>query len=113
MGHDVLQIAHGPVVLQQPVPRRLVVTGQEGDGAEVAMLELVALDKLDEVRAGAEIGANDRVAAGEHQHPDRKSTRLTPVTNAHLLCRLLLEKKNMITCIPHHATRYHPPEITS
>src|SRR3546814_5076903 len=28
------------------------------------------------------------------RHPlDRKSTRLTPVTNAHLVCRLLLEKK--------------------
>src|SRR3546814_2259119 len=26
--------------------------------------------------------------------PSRKSTRLTPVTNAHLVCRLLLEKKN-------------------
>src|SRR3546814_10160693 len=26
--------------------------------------------------------------------PDRTSTRLTPVTNAHLVCRLLLEKKN-------------------
>src|SRR3546814_8197524 len=25
---------------------------------------------------------------------DRKSTRLTPVTNAHLVCRLLLEKQN-------------------
>src|SRR3546814_1689734 len=25
--------------------------------------------------------------------PDRKSTRLTPVTNAQLVCRLLLEKK--------------------
>src|SRR3546814_10693335 len=25
---------------------------------------------------------------------DRKSTRRTPVTNAHLVCRLLLEKKN-------------------
>src|SRR3546814_15882670 len=25
---------------------------------------------------------------------DRKSTRMTPVTNAHLVCRLLLEKKN-------------------
>src|SRR3546814_7253984 len=25
---------------------------------------------------------------------DRKSTRLTPVTNAHLVCRLRLEKKN-------------------
>src|SRR3546814_2859565 len=27
------------------------------------------------------------------QPTDRKSTRLTPVTNAHLVCRLLLEKK--------------------
>src|SRR3546814_2649195 len=26
--------------------------------------------------------------------PDRKSTRRTPVTNAHLVCRLLLENKN-------------------
>src|SRR3546814_1611714 len=28
---------------------------------------------------------------------DRKSTRLTPVTNAHLVCRLLLEKNNKAT----------------
>src|SRR3546814_5005272 len=27
------------------------------------------------------------------QYRDRKSTRLNPVTNAHLVCRLLLEKK--------------------
>src|SRR3546814_7199732 len=27
---------------------------------------------------------------------DRKSTRRTPVTNAHLVCRLLLEKKKKI-----------------
>src|SRR3546814_2809214 len=27
---------------------------------------------------------------------DRKSTRLTPVTNAHLVCRLLLEKNKII-----------------
>src|SRR3546814_2971513 len=27
------------------------------------------------------------------QRADRKSTRLTPVTNAHLVCRLLLEQK--------------------
>src|SRR3546814_8428749 len=30
-----------------------------------------------------------RIAQG-----DRKSTRLTPVTNAHLVCRLLLDKKH-------------------
>src|SRR3546814_2256553 len=29
---------------------------------------------------------------------DRKSTRLTPVTNAHLVCRLLLEKKKKTHC---------------
>src|SRR3546814_7549328 len=29
----------------------------------------------------------------EVQVLDRKSTRLTPVTNAHIVCRLLLEKK--------------------
>src|SRR3546814_10887200 len=28
---------------------------------------------------------------------DRKSPRLTPVTNAHLVCRLLLEKKKQTT----------------
>src|SRR3546814_10334713 len=27
---------------------------------------------------------------------DRKSTRLNPVTNAHLVCRLLLEKKKQV-----------------
>src|SRR3546814_15824667 len=30
---------------------------------------------------------------GASARRDRKSTRLTPVTNAHLVCRLLLEKK--------------------
>src|SRR3546814_3298858 len=39
------------------------------------------------IERGARTGA--RRDAG-----DRKSTRLTPVTNAHLVCRLLLEKKN-------------------
>src|SRR3546814_2503473 len=35
--------------------------------------------------------------------PDRKSTRLTPVTNAHLVCRRLLEKKNTTS----HNTHVH------
>src|SRR3546814_1796874 len=34
---------------------------------------------------------------------DRKSTRLTPVTNAHLVCRLLLERIN--TFIPYQLLR--------
>src|SRR3546814_8749059 len=37
---------------------------------------------------------SDKVmAAYKRTELDRKSTRLTPVTNAHLVCRLLLEKK--------------------
>src|SRR3546814_8227081 len=36
---------------------------------------------------------------------DRKSTRLTPVTNAHLVCRLLLEKKKQNS---HIDTSAHP-----
>src|SRR3546814_7251205 len=41
------------------------------------------------------IGTNGApIAAIEYQGGgDRKSTRRTPVTNAHLVCRLLLEKK--------------------
>src|SRR3546814_5265096 len=31
---------------------------------------------------------------GDSARYDRKSTRLTPVTNAHLVCRLLLAKQN-------------------
>src|SRR3546814_5081715 len=34
---------------------------------------------------------------------DRKSTRLTPVTNAHLVCRLLLEKKKTLLQHSHTA----------
>src|SRR3546814_5922376 len=45
--------------------------------------------------AGAGAGADRRRnhAGTEAHRRDRKSTRLTPVTNAHLVCRLLLEKK--------------------
>src|SRR3546814_3796138 len=38
---------------------------------------------------------------------DRKSTRLTPVTNAHLVCRLLLVQKNTMTT----QTRKHPTSL--
>src|SRR3546814_10283695 len=40
------------------------------------------------------------VEAGDHGHldvGDRKSTRLNSVTNAHLVCRLLLEKQKKMT----------------
>src|SRR3546814_8193035 len=36
---------------------------------------------------------------------DRKSTRLTPVTNAHLVCRLLLETKKQPNYLTQHT--YH------
>src|SRR3546814_8936523 len=35
----------------------------------------------------------EQAPVGRRHHGDRKSTRLNPVTNAHLVCRLLLEKK--------------------
>src|SRR3546814_3426427 len=37
---------------------------------------------------------------------DRKSTRLTPVTNAHLVCRLLLEKKKHKSIISEQNTKH-------
>src|SRR3546814_9410978 len=44
----------------------------------------------------AQVFSEKAVVAGKvtAAQVDRKSTRLTPVTNAHLVCRLLLEKKN-------------------
>src|SRR3546814_2630332 len=51
-------------------------------------------------KLGATVLGVSRDSIKSHQNfcaKDRKSTRLTPVTNAHLVCRLLLEKtKNHI-----------------
>src|SRR3546814_9057002 len=50
-------------------------------------------------RKGRKVDASERLAnlpmpaIASDLSQDRKSTRLTPVTNAHLVCRLLLEKK--------------------
>src|SRR3546814_3834723 len=41
--------------------------------------------------------SGDSVTIGAMTTQDRKSTRRTPVTNAHLVCRLLLEKKKKKT----------------
>src|SRR3546814_8304421 len=69
------------------------------------IVRLVAQNELDESKAagsGSEnvftmvrrIGkAKAHLAADYAVQLDRKSTRLNPVTNAHLVCRLLLEKK--------------------
>src|SRR3546814_5542462 len=39
------------------------------------------------------LGSADESQASAQSVSSRKSTRLNPVTNAHLVCRLLLEKK--------------------
>src|SRR3546814_2638759 len=53
------------------------------------------------VESGA-VNQQAGVAVVQHVAPavDRKSTRLNPVTNAHLVCRLLLEKKKRY--VPFH-----------
>src|SRR3546814_10298284 len=51
------------------------------------------------VRGGDEVvGCRQGHDQRERGRADRKSTRLNPVTNAHLVCRLLLEKKKIKTC---------------
>src|SRR3546814_4669325 len=58
-------------------------------------------------RVGAEVRRGRWAAGGSRAtRADRKSTRLTPVTNAHLVCRLLLEKKK----IKKPKTRTHSTE---
>src|SRR3546814_4162003 len=59
-----------------------------GKGMAVAAGADEEIGLADGKRAALAHGA--RAAGGE----DRKSTRLNSVTNAHLVCRLLLEKKN-------------------
>src|SRR3546814_6219905 len=46
---------------------------------------------------------NEMGFRGDAIERDRKSTRRTPVTNAHLVCRLLLEKKKHTN---HHTNTY-------
>src|SRR3546814_6344921 len=62
----------------------------------------------------AVLGANDGLVsnlslvmgvAGAAAEEDRKSTRLNPVTNAHLVCRLLLEKKKNTATQHNHINR--------
>src|SRR3546814_10489551 len=45
------------------------------------------------VNASPSAPRNDEFDRADITWSDRKSTRRTPVTNAHLVCRLLLEKK--------------------
>src|SRR3546814_3981616 len=50
---------------------------------------------------------NQAQAPMNAENTDRKSTRRTPVTNAQLVCRLLLEKKKMQTLHHEHTTMKH------
>src|SRR3546814_6320438 len=56
-----------------------------------------AAKKLRSLYTDAEVGGVGMYPAVLEAFTDRKSTRLNPVTNAHLVCRLLLEKKKTTT----------------
>src|SRR3546814_8389382 len=62
----------------------------------VARGDLIGIGLLAANRDPAVFPDPDRL---DLSRPDRTSTRLTPVTNAHLVCRLLLEKKKTMTSI--------------
>src|SRR3546814_7053459 len=67
----------------------------------LASLENHAFTKLGDIPTGG-IGSPDIIAVltpiwQEIPETDRKSHVCTPVTNAHLVCRLLLEKKKQTT----------------
>src|SRR3546814_8384323 len=72
-----------------PVAAFLVTALVERGGHLAHELAAFFQHRVDDVTAG--IGEAELVA--QLFHLDRKSTRRTPVTNAHLVCRLLLEKK--------------------
>src|SRR3546814_1773820 len=66
----------------------------DGEGlGEFETLGLAARDDLAEL-LGGRAREHHRHQAGEVQRLDRKSTRLNSVTNAYLVCRLLLATTN-------------------
>src|SRR3546814_5281931 len=65
----------------------LVLAGLAAEG-ETVVRRLYHLD-----RGYERLEEKLRLVGADIERVDRKSTRLTPVTNAHLVCRLLLEKK--------------------
>src|SRR3546814_3556360 len=77
---------------RDPVRVLVAVTPRDTFAAIAACL-VVALLLVPVVRA-AEIDPAASHVGFTLKTRDRKSTRRTPVTNAHLVCRLLLEKKN-------------------
>src|SRR3546814_3379977 len=81
---------------------RLKMLGMNPNAARAAGVSMAAVGGGALVMSGAFAGlAGGVVFAGTafriqpgYSAKDRKSTRLNPVTNAHLVCRLLLENKN-------------------
>src|SRR3546814_21165875 len=90
-GHRIAILDHGALVADG-TPDELT-TALEGrtvlvDAAEPRQAQKALVD-VPGVLSVAQIGNSLRVLTDR----DRKSTRLNSVTNAHLVCRLLLEKK--------------------
>src|SRR3546814_9284560 len=67
--------------------------------AQLPRVNVYARDYLE--RSGFRYCDDESAPGLVRMRRDRKSTRLTPVTNAHLVCRLLLEKKKK-NIIPTH-----------
>src|SRR3546814_8357338 len=70
-----------------------VVTVTISEDGHIGRGEATAIYYHHETAASVEAQVESIRAAIERG--DRKSTRCTPVTNAHLVCRLLLEKKKI------------------
>src|SRR3546814_10770002 len=83
--------------LRQPLGRRH--GARMVDRRQVAQPRLAEQGHVDREgeRAQAAVGADVARGLFAPDMLDRKSTRLNPVTNAHIVCRLLLEKKKKHT----------------
>src|SRR3546814_3035032 len=69
------------------------IANSDGNIADGSHPRLAAAFGAAPVRTGP---ADSRRTGDHRRRTDRKSTRLNSVTNAHLVCRLLLEKKKHI-----------------
>src|SRR3546814_1408786 len=98
-----LQLAR-PVRVEQDQRVQVAVAGVEHVGDPQAVLFAHPGHPRQDLR---QLPARDGAV---HAHVDRKSTRLNSVTNAHLVCRLLLEKKKYNTI---HANMTHTHTIKS
>src|SRR3546814_4229373 len=81
-----------------PVPDMPHVRGDDGPLTWFLLIHRAATEVRCELSLPSQISPDGRITRWQE---DRKSTRLNSITNAHLVCRLLLEKKkknkNIIT----------------